>query len=59
MKLRRPCQKCGCSLSLTKSVNVRLVFGIHTGKKPVFSRVSYPWCGRCRAVHDGKWRYAK
>lgn len=42
-----------------KLVHVRRVFGIHRGTKPVFDKKPEPWCGRCRATNDGKWRYAK
>lgn len=49
-----------CTMPVRKDrgkVQVRAVFGIHAGSKRVWERKPRHWCGACRAVMDGHWRY--
>lgn len=57
MKHRNSCDRCGYMVRV-KLVQVRRVFGVHRGTRPVFAAVAVPRCGVCRAATDGKWRYA-
>lgn len=49
-----PCAKCGAS----RPEGPQLVRERVTGKATQYRRDAVVWCGRCRAVHAGRWRYA-
>lgn len=52
------CARCtGAVLKSRGKVQVRAVFGIHTGKRRVWQKKPVYWCGVCRSVMDGHWRY--
>lgn len=49
-----PCAKCGTA----SPEGPRLVRERVPGKATQYRVAAVVWCGRCRAVHDGKWKYA-
>lgn len=60
MKKPNTCDRCKGEHCITAPIQLRVLFGIlpQTDAK-VFQTKVYYWCGRCRAVMDGKWRHAR